>query len=251
MSKHDKVVIRALDHGVAEMSINRGPVNALTPNFLANIAAELDGLEADADVRAIVLTSPFKVFSAGLDLKEAQDFDLDQQNAIVAGLNITFSRLYAFPKPVVAAVNGAAIAGGLFFVLGADHRIAVPGAKLGLAEVRVGATFPAGPLVIAQEELGTSGARRLMLGGQPVPAEEAVRMNFVDRIVDPDALMGEAVATARSFAAIPPKTYAAVKAQLRSAALDRINAAMAAGANAPDGGWFNDETRPAMRAMIG
>lgn len=105
--------------------------------------------------------------------------------------------------------------------------------------------------MIAQQELGVSGARKLMLSGCPVTAEQAMTMGVVDQVVRADDLTRVAVATAQSFATIPPKTYAAVKAQLRGDVVARIDAAMEAGANEPEGGWFNDETRDAMRAMIG
>lgn len=243
--------IADLGGGVSELRLCRAPVNALTPGFLAEVAAALDGLEADPGVRAVLLSSPFKVFSAGLDLKEAQHFDLDQQRAIVTGLNVTFTRAYRFAKPLVAAVGGAAIAGGLFFVLTADHRVGAAGAKFGLAEVRVGATFPVGPLRIAQAELGATGARRLMLSGRPVGADDARALGIVDDVVARQDLAGTALAAARDLAAIPPRTYAAVKQQLRGPLIAELEAAMEAGANDPEGGWYNEETRAAMKAMIG
>ncbi|MEY8838885.1 enoyl-CoA hydratase/isomerase family protein, partial [Cribrihabitans sp. XS_ASV171] len=87
MSENAWLERREHPDGVIEISLNRAPVNALCPEFLMDFASLLEGLEHDRDIRAIVLTSPFKVFSAGLDLKEAQYYDLEQQHAIVKGLN--------------------------------------------------------------------------------------------------------------------------------------------------------------------
>lgn len=240
------------DHGggVVEVGLNRGPVNALSAGFLMDFAVVLDDLAADDAVRALVLTSPFKVFSAGLDLKEAQDFDLTQQNAIVEGLNFAFLRLFACPKPTVSAINGAAIAGGLFFVLASDLRIAGPRARFGLAEVRVGADFPVGPMEIARATLDPNMLRRLMLTGQPIDADTARSAGIVDVVEDGDVRV-RALTEAAQLAELPPRTFASVKRQIRGHVIGVIERAMRDGSNAPTGGWFNSETRAAMQRMIG
>ncbi|MBO9449693.1 enoyl-CoA hydratase/isomerase family protein [Tropicibacter sp. R16_0] len=238
------------DGGIVEIGLNRAPVNALSPEFLFDFKDLLDGLAIESEVRAIVLTSPFKVFSAGLDLKEAQEFDLGQQNAIVEGLNVGFLSLFANPKPVVCSVDGAAIAGGLFFVLGSDIRVASPRAKLGLAEVRVGANFPVGPLEIARATLAPDALRRLMLTGQPLDAEEAHRYGIVDALTEGSS-RDRAMAEAQALAQLPPKTYASIKQQIRGGAIEIIEQAMRDGANRSETGWFSDETKPAMQRMIG
>ncbi len=235
--------------GVVQITLNQAPVNALTPEFLMSFAAELAALEHDDAVRAIVLSSPFKVFSAGLNLKKAQSYDLEQQNAIVTGLNVGFLKLFACPKPTVCAVNGAAIAGGLFFVLGSDVRVAHPRAQLGLAEVRVGVGFPVGPMEIARATLSKNALRRLMLTGQPMDAQTAHDDGIID-MLDDDPL-GRALEQATMLADIPPAAYAGVKRQIRGTTIDLIEQAMANGANTPEGGWFTEETVPAMRKMIG
>ncbi|SLN40367.1 putative enoyl-CoA hydratase echA8 [Falsiruegeria litorea R37] len=240
------------DHegGIVEIGLNRAPVNALSPEFLFSFKDLLDGLAGDPDVHAIVLTSPFKVYSAGLDLKEAQHFDLNQQNAIVEGLNVGFLSLFANPKPVVCSVDGAAIAGGLFFVLGSDIRIGGPRAVLGLAEVRVGADFPVGPLEIARATLGPDALRRLMLTGQPMSALEAYRYGILDAVTEENP-RERAMTEARALAELPPKTYASIKQQIRGGAIETIEQGMRDGANRSSTGWFNDETTQAMRKMIG
>ena len=240
-----------LGDGVVRLCLGRAPVNALSADFLMDFAEVLQNLDREAGVRAIVLASDFKVFSAGLDLKQAQDYDLAQQHAIVKGLNVGFLGLFDFPKPVVAAVNGAAIAGGLFFVLASDFRVGTPRARLGLAEVRVGADFPVGPMEIARDTLDPNALRRLMLTGQPITAEAALSAGIFDELVPDEALADRAFAVAREMGANPPGTFARVKRQIRGATIARIEQAMAQGGNAPEGGWFNPETRDAMRRMIG
>lgn len=251
MATVENVIVQNLGEGVSCLTLNRAPVNTLNPDFLQEFACRLDELAGDDEVQAVIIDSAFKVFSAGLDLKEAQGFDLAAQQAIVRGLNVSFTKLYSFPKPTIAAVGGAAIAGGLFFVLASDYRVGASQAKFGLAEVRVGADFPIGPLEIARATLTPNDLRRLMLGGQPIGADAALSAGILDAVIEVEGLRAAAIDAARDYARIPPKTYAAVKHQMRAGTIAVIRDAMANGANTPTDGWFNDETRDAMAAMIG
>jgi enoyl-CoA hydratase/carnithine racemase len=239
-----------LGDGITQVILNRAPVNALSAQFLMEFSDTLDLLSTDPAVRGVIISSNYKVFSAGLDLKEALSFERDDEYAIVKALNVAFLALFSFPKPTVAAINGSAIAGGLFFVLASDYRIAVQNAKFGLAEVRVGADFPVGPMEIARATLSADELRRLMLTGQPISTDAAVKSGFVDAVASETALLGAAVDAAKSLADSPPIAYASVKRQIRGDAITRIQDAMQNGANTPEGGWFNQETKPAMRRML-
>lgn len=246
----DWFTTKDMGHGIARLMLHRAPVNALNPAFLDALSVEYDRLGAEPSVRAVVLGSDLKVLSGGLDLKEAQGFDLQGQWDIVRALNESFTKLYALPKPTIAAINGAAIAGGFFFVIGCDYRVTHERAGFGLAEVRVGATLPFGPLELARAELPPADMRRLLLNGQPITAQAALASGIVDEIVAADAVMDRALDLAAQYAALPPKTYAASKADLRGATVQRIETAMKNGANTPEGGWFSDETKTAMAAML-
>lgn len=238
--------------GVVELQLGRGPVNALTSKFMTDFAAEIMDLSIDENVKSIILSSPFKAFSAGMDLNEAQNFDLDQQHDMVRGLNEGFLALYRCPKPTVTAVNGAAIAGGLFFVLASDLRVACRKAHFGLAEVRVGADFPVGPLEIARATLDSNVLRRLMLTGQPIGAVAARDANIVDIVVDDlTDLIPTAVKEARKLVELPPLAYASIKQQLRCNTISRIEVAVSAGKSGTKIGWYNRETKSAMQKMLG
>ncbi|MEX0286144.1 MAG: enoyl-CoA hydratase/isomerase family protein [Paracoccaceae bacterium] len=246
-----QVIRNDLGDGVVRLVLNRAPVNALTPPFLMEFASVLDALAEEDGVRAVVLQSAFKVYSAGLDLKAAQSFSPEDQNAIVDALNIGFLAQYRFPKPLVAAVNGAAIAGGLFFVLAADWRVSGPAAQFGLAEVRVGADFPIGPMEIARAELDPGDLRRLMLTGQPFPAPVAAARGIVDHLCDAEEVEEAALAKARELAALPLATFGRVKAQIRAPAIATIEVEMERLKTDPNRGWFDAETKSAMKRMIG
>jgi enoyl-CoA hydratase/carnithine racemase len=236
--------------GITVLSLDRPPANALNTAVLQTLDRMLDGLVAEEDTRALVLTGAGKVMSAGMDLKELQDFDAGQERAMVEWLNRSFTTLYGLPFPVIAAVNGHAIAGGLFFLLCSDYRVASESAGFGLAEVRVGVRFPVGPLEIARAELAPHALRRLMLGGRNLPAETAVRLGVVDELAPAESVMDRALAAARDYADIPPHTFAAVKAQLRGETLRRIRVAVQRKEDPMLDGWFSEETREAARTQL-
>ncbi|MDG2406146.1 MAG: enoyl-CoA hydratase/isomerase family protein [Paracoccaceae bacterium] len=250
MSDENWLIRENLDGGIARIILNRPPVNAYDSAFLDQLTKLLDELETEDSVSAVILSSNYKVFSAGMDLKAALAFDLKDEQAMVRGLNIALTKLFAFPKPTIVAATGAAIAGGLFLVLASDYRVAGPKARFGLAEVRVGANFPIGPLEIARATLSTNDLRRLMLGGNLITAEAALAAGVVDCIEKTDAVMERAVQVACDYATIPLGTFAAVKRQIRGTVIDKIEYAMANGANSPTEGWFSAETKLAMAQTI-
>jgi enoyl-CoA hydratase len=247
----DLLATEIVDNGIAIPRLGRDPVNALNPDFLHAIHDEFERLEANSDVRAVVLTSATKVLSAGLDLKEILKFTDIEERATVDGLNKTYGKLYGFSKPVITAANGHAIAGGLFFVLIGDYRLTVEKALFGLTEVRVGVDFPIGPMEIARHELSPHVARIILQRGQNVSAKKALEFGIVDEITAPDALLDRALELAEEYAAIPPKAYRSVKAQLRGPVLDKINSANAAQSDPALKGWFTDETHIAARKILG
>lgn len=240
----------AHEGGIVELQLNRAPVNALDADGLMGLRDVVQTLETDKAVRALVITSGCKVFSAGLNLKDAQHFDTKQQQAIVTGLNEGFLALFQCAKPVICAVNGPAIAGGLFFVLSADVRIATPRAQFGLAEIRVGVGFPAGPLGIAKAMLDTNTTRRMMQSGQPISAEAGMAAGLIDEVVEADILLPRALETAAEYADLPSEAYSAVKMQLRGEAIAATRAAIDA-ETAAGQPWFTSQTRSAMAKMLG
>lgn len=243
--------IRQVEDGIIDLQLGRAPANALTSEFLLSFAETITSLGQDETVKAIILSSPFKVFSAGLDLKEAQNFDLAQQQAVVRGLNVGFLALYTCPKPVVACVGGAAIAGGLFFVLASDRRVALSKSNLGLAEVRAGVDFPVGPLEILKATLDPDTQRRLMLTGQPIGPIAARNAGFIDIIAeDHEDLWAYSLSEARKLAELPSQAYAAIKAQLRSDTIRKIETAIAESEKEPETGWFNSQTKEAMQNIL-
>ncbi|MGB2358576.1 MAG: enoyl-CoA hydratase/isomerase family protein, partial [Paracoccaceae bacterium] len=173
-----------------------------------------------------------------------------QQNQIVEGLDHTFRKLFSFPKPFIAAIEGAAIAGGLFPVLCSDYRVAGPKALFGLAEVRVGVGLPAGTLEIARAMLSPNDLRRILQSGKPIGAQDALEAGIVDQLVSADEVLNQALFAAKDYAQLPPNAYQTVKMQVREGTIALIDQAITGSAQGQEDGWFTQETRAAMAKMI-
>src|SRR4051794_14794100 len=184
--------------GVSVVQFEHGKVNALDLEFLLAISETMRGL-ADAD--AVVLTGAGRVFSAGVDLKRIVDGGTDYVDAFLPALSEAFLAVYDCPRPVVAAVNGHAIAGGCVIASAGDVRLMSAG-TIGLTEVLVGVLFPTVPLEIMRDAVGPA-VRRLALTGETFDAEQARRIGLVDEVVAPEALLDDAVRRAKTLAAIP------------------------------------------------
>jgi enoyl-CoA hydratase len=232
---------------VLVVAMNRPPANAMSLDLLAEGARLVGDLEGDLP-GAVVITGGGRFFSGGVDLKLAPTLSAEEQVGMVDGINELFLAWYGFARPVVAAVNGHAVAGGLILALCADHRIAVPGAKLGLTEARVGVPYPVAAMGVVRAELAPPVARRLVLEAELIDAARALEWDVVDEIREPAELMERALQKAGDLAALPSRAYEAVKGQLRGGALEAMRTAVA---EDPMGGeWLSDETADAARSVL-
>jgi enoyl-CoA hydratase len=236
--------------GIAVVTLAHPPVNALDAPLFEELAGLFEGLAAEQSVRAAVLTGDGRTFSAGLDLKRVPELDWLGRRRLVDAMNEGFGALYAWPKPLVAAVNGHAIAGGMILTLCADWRVVadVP-MQASLAEVRVGVTYPVAPLEIARRELAPTTARRMILLGETLGAREAHAMHVFDEHTPAEALMSHALVRARRYAELPPNAFATTKRELRAEALALIEQARA-GREPRLMTWLGEEVRRAAAAVL-
>jgi enoyl-CoA hydratase len=243
--------IRVEDEGgVALVRIDRPPANALDLELLRESHALLEELGGE-EPAAVVITGRGGFFSAGVDLKVAPTLGPDEQAAMVDGINRMFAGWYGFPRPVVCAVNGHAIAGGMILALCGDHRVGAPTGKLGLTELRAGIPYPAVAIAVVRAELTPAAARRLVLGAQLVEPGAALDLGVLDEIWEADELLPRALEVATELAELPASTYGRVKHQLRAPALAEIERALDAGADPMLGGWLSKETARASAGILG
>lgn len=201
------------DH-VTMVQFDHGPVSALDLEFLLALRAELAEL-ADSGT-ALVLTGTGSAFSAGVDLYRILDGGADYVAQFIPALSGTFDDLFAYRRPVVAAVNGHAIAGGCIIAACADHRYMADGrGRIGVPELLVGVAFPAIALAALRYATGDVGVADLVYSGQTHLPAEAHRRGLVDEVVPDGELLDRAVARAEQLAAIPPVTFVHTKRSLR------------------------------------
>lgn len=227
------------------MRIDRPPANAMDPQLLEEGGRLAEELTADPPA-AVVLTGREGFFSAGADLKVAPTLDAAGQRGMVEGINRIFAGWYGFPRPVVAAVNGHAIAGGLILALCADYRVGSREGQYGLTELKAGLPYPSVAMAVVRAELEGPAARRLVLGGDLVGAEQIRQAGGFDEVTEPDAVLHRATEVARGLASLPSEAYGKVKSQLRGPVL---NAALAQ----PDPlleGWAGSETAEAASSIL-
>jgi enoyl-CoA hydratase len=198
-------LVRTEERGeVALVTIDRPPANAMDLELLEAGRLVLQELE-DSDPGAVVLTGREGFFSAGVDLKVAPALDAAGQRAMVEGINSLFAGWYSFPRPVVAAVNGHAIAGGLILALCADHRVGGGDAKLGLTELRAGIGYPLAAIAIVKAELTGPAARELVLRAELVGPDEALALGALDEVVPPDEVLPAHCRSPKTWRAFPAR----------------------------------------------
>jgi enoyl-CoA hydratase/carnithine racemase len=205
---------------VAIMRLDHGKVHALDTVLLGDIAVGLDAVER-SDARALVLTSTGRVFSAGVDLQQVLDGGSAYLEQFMPLMISVFRRLFSFPLPVVAAVNGAAIAGGCILACACDRRILVEGGRIGASELLVGVPFPVSALEILRWACGDR-TEEVVLTGKLYESGEALSAGLAHEIVAADSLLDRALVVAGELGAVEPEAFRLAKAQLRRPTTERI-----------------------------
>jgi enoyl-CoA hydratase len=161
-------------------------------------------------LRAIVVTGAGRAFSAGADISELDTLSDGHDFArFVHGLTVAYDRLQACPVPSVAAINGIAFGGGLELALACDLRLAAPGARLGVPEIKLGLLPAAGGSQRLARLLPAAVAKQMLMTGAPLGVEHAVRLGLLNAVEDD--VLGAATALATTLAAGPPQALAAAK----------------------------------------
>lgn len=187
--------------------------NPLSPEMTSNLLQALDDLEADPGVRAVVLTGRGKAFSAGADLaflERVTELGAEENYRHSLSLMRLFHRVYTYPKPTVAAVNGPAVAGGAGLATACDLVVMDEEARLGYTEVKIG--FVAALVsVILVRAVGEKAAKDLLLTGRLVEAREAKALGLANRIAPPGKALEEAKALAEEVAKNAPTSLRLTK----------------------------------------
>jgi enoyl-CoA hydratase len=184
--------------GVAVLRLDRPPLNPLSQAMLGEIAAAARALTADASVKAVVLAGGERAFAAGADIEEFGSSE--DARRIEAAFREAFDAVAAIPRPVIAAIRGFALGGGLELALACDLRVASESARLGQPEVLLGIIPGAGGTQRLPRLVGPARAKELIWSGRQVRADEALAIGLVDRVVPSADVEDHALEWARSLA---------------------------------------------------
>jgi enoyl-CoA hydratase len=216
------MIERSQQEGILTLRLAHGKVSALDVELLDALLREFEGVAED--VRAVVLTGTGSIFSAGVDLFRLTRDGADYVRRFLPLLSRCLRTLFAFPWPVVAAVNGHAIAGGCILALAADARLMADGAgRIGVPELLVGVPFPAAALEVVRFALPQDKVQSLLYTGRTLLPQEALAAGLIEDVVAPGDLLTRAREVAGQLARIPPQAYRLTKQSLRAEALERID----------------------------
>jgi enoyl-CoA hydratase/carnithine racemase len=245
------IIERAVTNGVATLALARGKVNAINPQLVQALEGRLDEIEKDNGIRAVVLTGRGSFFSFGWDVPELLPYEPDAFAAFVTRFTRLYRRLFAFPKPVVAAINGHAPAGGCMLALACDVRImASASARIGLNEITFAAGLPAGSIEMLRFWVGSARATRVVVTGTLFAGADALELGLVDRLMPQHDVLAAAQLEAASLAIKAQPAYAITKKLLRQRALEDMDALEAASIAAFVPVWYSAATREELKKIV-
>jgi len=208
----ENYILSAIEGGVLTLTINRpNQLNALNSEVIATLSKHIEAAQSDDSVKVIILTgSGEKAFVAGADIKEFADFSPQQGKDLAAlGQATLFDRVERSAKPVIAAVNGFALGGGLELAMSAHVRVASSNAKLGLPEVGLGVIPGYGGTQRLAQLVGKGKAMEMVLTAGMISAEEACNLGLVNYCVDPSELIETCGGIAKKMMRNAPTALAA------------------------------------------
>jgi enoyl-CoA hydratase len=207
---------------IVVLTMTHGKANALDLELADELQSHLKACDG-ASPSTIVLTGSGSIFSAGVDLVRVLREDTQYLRRFLPSFSTALMRLFAYPGPVIAAVNGHAVAGGMILASACDYRIAADGTgTIGIPELGVGVPFPTAAIEVLRFALPPPTVQELVYTGHTCPIAEALSRRMVDEIAASDRLMGRAMEVAQQFAAIPTQSFSMTKRLLRQPTIDRV-----------------------------
>jgi len=236
--------------GIAVLTMSHGKVNALDIEFCEALAARFKELAKSAEAKAVVLTGKGNVFSAGVNLIRLSAGGESYVRQFLPALHKFFDAVYFHPKPVVAAVNGHAIAGGCVLAACADRRIMARGqGRIGVTELLVGVPFPVLAFEAMRAAVPAQYLAEVIYSGATYETDAALQRGLIDDVAEPAELLEDAYAVAQELAALSPPAFAQSKMQIRQLAAERVKAGAASEKAAADI-WAAPQTLSYIRAYV-
>jgi enoyl-CoA hydratase/carnithine racemase len=238
------------DNELAVLHMHAGKANAMNPALVRGLTKLCDEVRA-SDARALVITGDGRSFSAGLALPQLIELERDVMREFMADFKHAMLRVFELPMPVVAAVDGHAIAGGCVLASQCDTRlIADRPLKIGVNEVVLGIGLPAVVVESLRLFLPPSSLMQVALEGGLFEPREALALGLVDEVVPADRLLTRACERARELAKVPTAAYAQVKLAWRRPAVEAIARSDDALAEQWLDTWYSSEAQARLRAVV-
>ena len=237
--------------GVAVVTLNRPEaLNALNDELLAALEGAFHSLSRDAGLRAVIITGAGKAFVAGADIKAMAGFSSLEARAFAHRGQRVFNMIEDFPHPVLAAVNGFALGGGLELAMACDLRIGSDKAKVGQPEVNLGVIPGFGGTQRLPRILGRAAAKYLLFTGETIGAERALQMGLFNEVTTPENLMTRCLEIARSIAARGPIAVSYCKAAVNLGSESTLNHGLSHEAELFASTFATEDLREGMKAFI-
>jgi enoyl-CoA hydratase len=235
---------------VAIVRMEHGKANAIDAELVAELDGVLDELE-ESSTRSIVLTGTGLIFSAGVDLFRVLEGGREYLAAFLPALVAAVERLFMFPKPVVAAINGHAIAGGCILACACDHRVMTDRrGKIGVPELLMGVPYPMLVLEMLRFVVPNPHIQEVVYSGGTYSPAEALDRGLIDEVAAADAVLDRACDVADKLGAISPVAFQITKQQLRRPALDRSRQYEPEFARKVMDAWESPATEAAIREYL-
>lgn len=236
------------ESGIAILIIRHGKANALDIELCEELARSFAELRS---ARAVVITGQGRIFSAGVDLLRVSAGGAAYVREFLPALRRLYDAVFFHDKPVVAAINGHAVAGGCVLACCADRRIMVRGVgRVGVTELLVGVPFPSLAFEIVRSAVPAHLLPGFVFGGATYESDEALRLGWVDTLADADTLIREALAAAEQLAKLSAPAFAQSKKQLRQPVVERIAQSGAANDEIVTDIWAAPETVSYIRDYV-
>jgi enoyl-CoA hydratase/carnithine racemase len=236
------------DHELAILRMQAGKANAMNPELLRRLTELCDEL---GDARALVITGDGRSFSAGLALPELIELERGAMRRFMADFKAAMLRVLQLPLPVIAAIDGHAIAGGCVLASQCDLRLAADRPlKIGVNEVQLGLGLPAIVVESMRGFLPSASVVPVLLDGGLFEPREALALGLIDEVVAADGLLERACERARVLARVPSAAQAQVKLAWRRPIVEAIERSDAALAEQWLDTWFSDEAQARLRAIV-
>ena len=220
--KMDFVRLSVTD-GIAEVTLKRGKVNAVNGQVVDEIAGCFENLEGKRDVQAVIFTAEGPFFSFGFDIPEFLSYSKKSFLSFLKKFTGLYTYLFTYPKPVVAALNGHAIAGGCMLALACDYRVMVSGrAKVSLNEITFGSSVFAGSVAMLKFLVGGKNAQAALYDGTMYSAETALHLGMIDQVSSQERLLEDARGVAKHMGAKDAAAFRSIKGLLRASVAEEM-----------------------------